>query len=231
MAHEQTNCTTIKRMPNNYPILYSFRRCPYAIRARLALVSSGIEVELREIILRDKPEEMLHASPKGTVPVLILPNGDVIDESLDIMYWALNQKDPNQLLCQESNHLQSEVATLIEENDFVFKKHLDLYKYHDRHPEYPQSHYRSLGEQTLTKLEERLERNKFLLRDVPSLADLAIFPFIRQFAHVDKEWFYNSDYTALKQWLDSFLESAEFKKVMTKFTQWNAEKNPVFFPG
>jgi glutathione S-transferase len=196
----------------------------------MALFHSGIKVEVREVVLKDKPEEMLQASPKGTVPVLIIPDATVIDESLDIMYWALNQSDPSNLLCRENHDFVSEISTLIDENDSAFKQHLDLYKYHDRHPENPQSHYRSLGEQFLQKLEERLKLSKFLINESPSLADLAIFPFIRQFAHVDKEWFYNSEYTELIHWLDFFLEGIEFKEVMTKFSQWCPDTTTVFFP-
>lgn len=217
-------------MPNSLPILYSFRRCPYAMRARLALVYSGLEVELREIILKAKPEEMLAASPKGTVPVLITVDGTVIDESLDIMYWALGQSDPKNLLSRDCRQVQAEISKLIEENDLVFKGHLDQYKYHDRHPEQPQSYYRSQGELTLRKLEERLNQHKYLLGDSPNLADLAIFPFIRQFAHVDREWFYSSEYKALQSWLDGFLESEQFQKVMNKFSQWAPESEPIFFP-
>lgn len=217
-------------MSNTHPILYSFRRCPYAMRARLALLLSGLEVELREVILRSKPNEMLELSPKGTVPVLLTSQGQVVEESLDIMYWALNQNDPNNLLCQGDSQTQTVIASLIDHNDHVFKTHLDRYKYFDRHPEQLQSFYREQGEETLRALEARLNHQRCLCGDNPSLADYAIVPFIRQFAHVDREWFYSAEYPALQAWLNHFLESGTFKRVMKKYPQWEAESPVTCFP-
>jgi len=162
-----------KRVPS-IPILYSFRRCPYAIRARLAIKISGIKVELREILLKDKPKEMLEISPKGTVPVLLLPDDLVIDESREIMMWALTQNDPENWLesIDKSN-------SLIDQNDNEFKPHLDHYKYADRFPEYSKENYREQTNAFLKQLDQRLNESRYLISDKISLADMAIFPFIR----------------------------------------------------
>ncbi|MEO8343270.1 MAG: glutathione S-transferase [Gallionella sp.] len=197
------------------PVLYSFRRCPYAMRARLALYASGVAVELREVSLRDKPASMLAASPKGSVPVLVLPDGGVIDESWEIMQWALHQHDPEGWLGQDNSFIAA-ANPLIIENDTTFKYHLDRYKYAERYPEYPRSHYRSEAEIFLRQLEDRLRTTHFVLGDSMSIADVAIFPFIRQFAAVDNNWFAQTSYPLLQRWLDIFLGSELFKAVMKK---------------
>jgi glutathione S-transferase len=212
------------------PVLYSFRRCPFAMRARLALYASGAEVELREVSLRDKPANMLAASPKGSVPVLLLTDGQVIDESWDIMLWALNQRDPDGWLGEHDSHLDAAIR-LIGENDTTFKYQLDRYKYPDRYPEYPQSHYRSEAEFFLLKLESRLDASRFLLGDAWSVADAAIIPFIRQFAGVDKGWFAQSHYPAMQRWLKEFLDSAVFMAVMEKYSIWHPGDPPVIMSG
>jgi glutathione S-transferase len=199
------------------PVLYSFRRCPYAIRARMALNYAGVELELREVLLRDKPPSMLKASAKGTVPVMLLADGTVIDESVDVMRWALAQHDPDHWW---NEALKTETNTLLEENDFIFKKHLDQYKYADRHPEQPQSFYRAGAENFLQKLEQRLRQQQHLVNKRLTFADVAIFPFVRQFAFVDKTWFDQAPYPLLKYWLCSFLDSALFLSVMTKYPTW-----------
>ncbi|MDO9168745.1 MAG: glutathione S-transferase [Methylobacter sp.] len=176
------------------PIFYSFRRCPYAMRARLAIAITRVVVELREVELRDKPAAMLAVSPKGTVPVLQLENGEVIDESLDIMFWALRQNDAEHWL--NSAWLQNAVQ-LIRRNDEEFKYHLDRYKYADRYPAYSELYYRQQGELFLTDLERRLNQSQFLCGDYFTLADAAILPFIRQFAAVNSAWFERSPYPAL----------------------------------
>ena len=208
------------------PILYSFRRCPYAIRARLAIKVSSLDVELREVKLSNKPTEMLASSPKGTVPVLVLPNGTVIDESKDVMEWALNQSDPSNWLSNDIAVLK-EVSNLIDYNDHEFKEYLDLYKYADRHPEKSVEYYRKQGEIFLEKLELKLSKTKFILSDDISFVDIAMFPFVRQFAFVDKEWFDNSQYSKLKKWLESLLETSLFKDVMKKYPLWCKEENNV----
>jgi glutathione S-transferase len=197
------------------PILYSFRRCPYAMRARLALYASGVAVELREVSLRAKPASMLAASPKGSVPVLVLPDGRVIDESWEIMQWALHQHDPEGWLGQDNSFIAA-ANPLIIENDTTFKYHLDRYKYAERYPEYPRSHYRSEAQVFLQQLENRLHTPRFLLGDAMSIADVAIFPFIRQFAAVDKDWFAQAPYPSLQRWLNIFLGSELFDEVMKK---------------
>jgi len=195
------------------PVLYTFRRCPYAIRARLAIAVSSIEVEMHEVDLRHKPQALLDCSPKGTVPVLQLADGTVIDESLDIMRWALAIHDPQGWLGGNSA-LSAEAHTLIEQNDGPFKQALDRYKYAERHPEHPAAHYRAQAETFLATLNARLTRHRYLISDQPSLADMAIFPFVRQCAHVDKQWFYATPHTDLIRWLDALLQSALFTAVM-----------------
>jgi len=208
------------------PILYSFRRCPYAMRARLALYASGMTVELREVSLRDKPASMLAVSPKASVPVLVLPDGDVIDESWDIMQWALHLHDPDGWLGKNDSHVDAAIP-LISENDTTFKYNLDRYKYPDRYPEYPQSHYRSEAEAFLSKLENRLGASRFLLGDELSVADVAIFPFIRQFAEVDKGWFALAPFSKLRRWLKDFIDSEGFISVMAKYSIWHPGDPPV----
>ncbi|MBB3238665.1 glutathione S-transferase [Pseudomonas sp. Tn43] len=195
--------------------LYSFRRCPYAMRARMALRYSGIAVNIVEVSLKAKPDEMLALSSKGTVPVLSV-DGRVIDESLDIMRWALAQNDPQDWLLKDDPQAQQHSAALIEENDQVFKVHLNRYKYAERYPERPMAFYRSEGEVFLRKLDGLLEGRDYLLADHPSLADVAVMPFVRQFAHVDREWFGQTPYVRLQAWLQCFIESDLFTSVMAK---------------
>ncbi|MBD8095027.1 glutathione S-transferase [Pseudomonas fluorescens] len=192
-------------------LLYSFRRCPYAMRARLALRYSGVPVQIIEVSLKAKPAEMLTLSPKGTVPVLCV-NGRVIEESLEIMQWALAQHDPDNWSLQGDPRVQA----LIAENDQVFKHHLNRYKYAERYPEQPMEHYRAEGEEFLQKLDTLLAGRDFLLAEHLSLADVALAPFVRQFAHVDREWFACTPYHRLQAWLQRFLESPLFVAVMAK---------------
>nr|WP_284738896.1 glutathione S-transferase [Pseudomonas marginalis] len=192
-------------------MLYSFRRCPYAMRARLALRYSGVPVRIVEVSLKAKPAEMLALSPKGTVPVLSV-DGEVIDESLAIMQWALAQHDPDNWLLEGD----PAVLALVAENDQGFKYHLDRYKYAERYPEQPMDHYRAEGEVFLQKLEGLLTGHAYLLADQPSLADMALAPFVRQFAHVDRDWFAAAPYPRLQQWLERFLQSPLFVGVMAK---------------
>ena len=216
---------------SDYPILYSFRRCPYAMRARLALVACNVVVELREVHLRNKPDNMLQASPKGTVPVLVLQDKTVIDESLDIMNWALEQNDTGGWLADFSPYQHEQFDKLISENDSVFKQHLDHYKYADRFVEFSAEHYRHQGEMFLKKLDELLQHAPYLFGSSISIADVAIFPFIRQFAHVDKDWFDNCQYHALQAWLGSFLVSPDFIIAMKKYAVWQPGDKKVLFPG
>ncbi|VVQ26150.1 hypothetical protein PS925_06116 [Pseudomonas fluorescens] len=191
--------------------LYSFRRCPYAMRARMALRYSGVPVDIVEVSLKAKPAEMLAISPKGTVPVLNA-DGRVIDESLEIMRWALAQNDPDDWLLEDD----ARIAELIEANDQVFKVHLNRYKYAERYPEQPMEVYRAEGAVHLQRLEALLNEHDYLLADHPSLADIALLPFVRQFAHVDREWFAQTPYVRLQAWLQRFLESELFTSIMKK---------------
>ena len=191
--------------------LYSFRRCPYAMRARMALRYSGVPVEIVEVSLKAKPSEMLAISPKGTVPVLDA-DGRVIDESLEIMRWALAQNDPQGWLLDGD----SRIAELIEANDQGFKVDLNRYKYAERYPEQPMEVYRAQGAVFLQRLEGLLQDRDYLLADHPSLADIALLPFVRQFAHVDREWFAQTPFPRLQAWLHDFLESDLFTSIMKK---------------
>lgn len=186
------------------------------MRARMALDYAGIVVETREVSLKQKPAHMLQVSPKGTVPVLVLPDGRVIDQSLDIMRWALQQRDADSWLGCD----MQQAMLLVAENDGPFKQHLDRYKYADRFPEYPSGHYRAQGELFLAKLEQYLQQGNFLLGDATSFADIAIFPFIRQFAAVDQDWFASADYPGLKSWLQHFTESELFQRIMVKHSTY-----------
>ncbi|KRP41174.1 Glutathione S-transferase [Pseudomonas libanensis] len=192
-------------------LLYSFRRCPYAMRARLALRYSGVAVRIVEVSLKAKPAEMLALSPKGTVPVLSV-EGRVLEESLDIMQWALAQHDPDDWLLEGN----PAVLALITENDQAFKHHLNRYKYAERYPEQPMEHYRAEGGLFLHKLEDLLTNREYLLAEHMSLADVALAPFVRQFAHVDREWFAATPYRRLQAWLQRFVESPLFIAVMAK---------------
>jgi len=212
-------------MINQRPILYSFRRCPYAMRARLGLLYAQVICELREVSLRNKPQEMTALSPKATVPVLHFPGGQVIDESYDIIKWALTQNDPADW---KSTITRSD--ELVAENDGSFKSALDRYKYASRFPDHPPEYYRAQGAVFLKKLDQILQHSPYLLGNSQSLADIAIFPFIRQFAHVDRDWFFTAPYPHLQRWLQHFLDSERFKAVMTKYVPWQPEDNIVHFP-
>ncbi|MDB6443665.1 Glutathione S-transferase [Pseudomonas sp. NFACC32-1] len=197
------------------PTLYSFRRCPYAMRARMALRYSAVELDIVEVSLKAKPAEMLALSSKGTVPVLQV-DGRVIDESLEIMNWALARHDPQDWRLRDDADGQGLTAALIEENDQVFKLHLNRYKYPERYPEYPKEYYRSEGEDFLRRLEALLATRPFLAAQHQSLADVAVLPFVRQFAHVDRQWFAQAPYPNLQRWLQRLLDSELFVAIMAK---------------
>jgi glutathione S-transferase len=182
------------------------------MRARMALKYAAIDFEIREISLRDKPQSMLKLSPKGTVPVLVLNDGTVLEQSLDIMHWALHQKDDEGWLKVNTKYTES----LIAENDGSFKQALDQYKYAIRFPEQPAETYRSNGEAFLRKLESMLQQSEHLFGDLRSLGDIAIFPFIRQFASVDADWFESAPYPKLRAWLESLITSTLFLSIMDK---------------
>lgn len=212
------------------PVFYSFRRCPYAMRARMAVAAAGVEVELREIVLRDKPQQMLEVSPKGTVPVLLLADGSVIDESFEVMLWALAIADPQQWLNPETGSLQA-MVDLIACFDGDFKYHLDRYKYANRYEGTVASDHRIAAEEFLRVLEGHLSANVYLFGNRPSLADYAIMPFIRQFANTDRNWFDQAPYPKLQAWLGGLLSSETFRNVMQKYPCWKPEQPVVLFPG
>ena len=205
-----------------FPVLYSFRRCPYAIRARMTLCHCNIRVELREVMLANKPDAMLQASGKGTVPILVLKNKTVLDQSLEIMRWAIDRSypdksNPDSWSVQGSSELENH---LIKINDFEFKRLLDGYKYGQSSASLARIDYRDKAEEFLEQLENLLAENVFLLGETKSLADVSVFPFIRQFAGVDPIWFGKSNYKRLAVWLDSFTKSDLFSKSMTKYPIW-----------
>lgn len=197
-------------------VLYTFRRCPYAIRARLALKHAGMSVAVREVALKHKPDEMLALSPKGTVPVLQLTDGTVLEESLDIMRWALSQNDAaNWLTDEETEH------ALIALNDDAFKPLLDLYKYIGQDAEHPVEYYRDAAvDLFVAPLNQRLGQSRYLLGDTPTLADMAIVPFIRQLAGVDADWFESAPLPALRHWLNTLTQSSLFVSIMPKRAPW-----------
>jgi len=211
------------------PVLYSFRRCPYAMRARLAIASAGLACRLREVVLRDKPEAMLEASPKGTVPVLILPDGTVIDESLDVMLHALRANDPEGWLRPDKGTL-ADMLALIADNDTGFKHHLDRYKYAARYEAADFEMHRAEGGAFLQALNERLSFQDQLFGKWISLADMAIMPFVRQFANADRDWFDTQPWPHLQRWLSAHLKSQRFNAIMPKFPQWKPGDEEPLFP-
>lgn len=208
------------------PIFYSFRRCPYAIRARLALAISETGVELREILLRDKPQELLNASAKASVPVLVLPNGTVLDQSLAIMEWAL-KIDSQGWLYPDDKCSQQHARHIIAECDGSFKKALDRCKYPERHlaDETDQAWKMAIG--WLTLLEQRLTRHESLCSDHDGLADIAIFPFVRQFAAIDPARWQSQPLPNLISWLERWLVSPLFGSVMDKYPRWQSGDVPT----
>ncbi|MDB5741796.1 MAG: Glutathione S-transferase, N-terminal domain protein [Polaromonas sp.] len=218
------------------PVLYSFRRCPYAMRARLAIAASGVPCELREVVLRHKPAALLAASPKATVPVLVLPNGQVIEQSLAIMHWALAQNDPQGWLTPAEGNVQA-MQALVAQNDGAFKHHLDRYKYPNR---YPAEHagdmqrflemHRSFAAHWLREIDLRLTRHAWLFGPAASLADMAILPFVRQFAHTDATWFAAQPWPHLKTWLSQWACSERLAQVMHKYPPWQPGQAGIAFP-
>ncbi|MFT5452679.1 MAG: glutathione S-transferase [Enterobacterales bacterium] len=211
---------------SNPYLLYSFRRCPYAMRARMALAYSNVDIHIEDILLKDKPQSMLDASPKGTVPVLIIydqsgddksgNNNRVIDESIEIMFWALSKADPENWYFGLTDEQQQMTIQLVDEFDNNFKPLLDKYKYAPRFPELSETQYRDKALSYLEKLNLLLVESQYLISEQLSLADIAIFPFIRQFAFVNKPWFDAAPYPKLQQWLKQHLESVLFQSIMEK---------------
>ncbi len=207
-----------------FPILWSFRRCPYAMRARLAIRSSGIQVALREILLRDKPARFLATSPKATVPVLDTGQ-EVLEESRDIMIWALSRSDSDGWL-----DMPPEGHTLIDMCDGPFKTALDHTKYAVRFPDLDEAEEREKALIFLRTLNDRLSDTRFLMGPRRTLADMAILPFVRQFANTDRAWFDGCGLGPLTTWLDDFVESDAFAAIMRKYPPWQEGQDRVLFP-
>ena len=211
---------------NNLPILYSFRRCPYAMRARMAIHISGQRCELREVLLRDKPPSMLEYSAKGTVPVLILQDGKVIDESLDVIDWALNLNDPDNWQRSKDTKKTKE---LIKINDGEFKYHLDRYKYSKRYDNEDPEFHRKKCLKFIESVNNELNNSKYIFDDNISYTDIVLLPFIRQFRIADIEWFDSLPYDNLKKWLSGFLDSTLLNSIMKKYDLWKEGDKSIVF--
>ena len=214
------------KLKNNLPILYSFRRCPYAMRARMAIHISSQKCEIREVLLRDKPPSMLEYSSKGTVPVLVLQSGEVIDESLDVIDWALNLNDPNNWLRSKENE---ETKKLIEINDGEFKHHLDRYKYSKRYDNEDPEFHKKKCLKFIESVNNELSNSKYIFDDNISYADIVLLPFMRQFRIADMEWFDSLPYDNLKEWLSSFLNSPLLNSIMKKYDLWKEGDDLTIF--
>ena len=210
-----------------YPILYTFRRCPYAMRARLAIKASGVIVEIREVKLKNKPEELLNISPKATVPVLYISSKKIIDESLDIMKWALEINDPLKLLEQEKLN-KIEVHNTLNKLENDFKQNLDRYKYSSRFDQPNPELYRDKNLKILNEFNNLLQHNKGIYSSHLSLLDYAIFPFIRQFRNVNSVWFDSLELKFLKSWLYELIDSDEFSSIMKKNLIWEPNQKPIY---
>ena len=204
-----------------YPILYSFRRCPYAMRARFVLRKAKIKIELREILLKKKPKEFLKLSKDGTVPILLIPGKTVIQESLDIIFWAFDQKK------NEKESVDQKSLDLIKKIDTCFKKNLDNYKYPNKFDIKNTKKYRDKNLSYLHILNEKLKEKKFLKSDELSFLDYSIFPFIRQFRNVDPNWFDSLKFDYLINWFSFIVESKEFNDIMKKYSVWEPKNNPI----
>ena len=197
------------------------------MRARMAIAISGQQVEFREVILKDKPPSMIELSPKGTVPVLSLSSGKVIDESLDVIDWALKLNDPDNWLRSNQSKRSSK---LIHINDNEFKHHLDRYKYSKRYDNEDPIAHREKCLIFINELEEQLNCSQFLYDDKISALDISILPFIRQFRITDMEWFDSLAKPNTQNWLMKFLESKLFKSIMIKYDKWEEGDEKIFFP-
>lgn len=206
------------------PILYSLRNCPYAMRARIGIHKAQLQIDIREVNLKQKPAEMLAASAKGTVPILVLDNAPespiVFDESLDVMLWALTKNDPEDLLHGFDQNALPKMLDLIRLFDDKFKTCLNAYKAASRYREDNVTECREACEVFIQELENRLSDSAFLMSDQESLTDIALMPFIRQFAKVERQWYLQAPYPRVREWLNFYLQSGMFTRVMTKFDFW-----------
>ena len=211
------------------PVLYSLRNCPYAMRARIAIYKAKQTVVLRDIVLSNKPQEMIQASPKGTVPVLVLSDGSVIEESLEVMLYILKQSDPSNLLHNDLANALPEMLALINRFDQEFKRCLEAYKCAKRYREGNIIECRKACQLFIDDLEQRLSLHDFIMSDSESLVDIALIPFIRQFARVERQWYLQSPYPKVRQWLNTYLQSLMFSKVMAKHPLWMDTHQEVLF--
>ena len=210
-----------------YPILYSFRRCPYAMRARLAIKASGLIVEIREVELKNKPKEFLNISPKATVPIVYISSKQIIEESLDIMEWALKINDPLKLLKNEKLN-RIEIHSILNKLENEFKQNLDRYKYSSRFDLPNPKLYRDKNLQTLNEFNNLLQNNKGICSSNLSLLDYAVFPFIRQFRNVNSVWFDSLELKFLQTWLYELIDSDEFSSIMKKYEIWKPNLKPIY---
>ena len=210
---------------NEIPVLWTFRRCPYAMRTRLAIKSSGTQVYLREIVLRNKPDEFICDSAKATVPVLKLSNGKIIEESIEIMYWALTQNDPNNW-CGVLNARQEHSRNFLAKLDGQFKNNLDRYKYASRYGLGADESvkYRKGGSKFLSRVNDLLKETSFLSGESQGFLDIASLPFVRQFRIANPEWFDQQDWPQLHNWLQTFLASNQFSLIMEKLKPWDSKQ-------
>lgn len=220
---------SVSTQANSFPILYSLRNCPYAMRARIAIFKAKQTVLLRDVVLSNKPKEMIAESPKGTVPVLVLTNKMVLEESLEIMLWALNETDPNDLLHKNDPTAVEQMLEIIQLFDDEFKESLEQYKCAKRYKENNIEQCREKCEQYLQQLEQRLANTQYLMSNKESLVDIALVPFIRQFARVERQWYLQSPYPNVRQWLNNYLQSPMFTKVMAKYPLWLDNHEVVLF--
>lgn len=223
------------------PILYSLRNCPYAMRARIAIYKSKLAVELRDLVLSNKPTEMIAASPKATVPILVVAPSTVIDESLDVMLWVLAKSDPANLLRKEGHKCElilsdtnlptkfTQILALVYLFDSKFKPSLEAYKCAKRYHESNLLLCRQECEVFIQNLEQRLNEHNYLIDNKESMADIALLPFIRQFAKVERQWYLQSDYPKVKKWLNQYLQSPMFNKVMKKYPLWSSGQKVLSF--
>jgi glutathione S-transferase len=193
----------------------------------MALLNSCIKAELREVDINDMPEEAISISAKATVPILVFADGRFVDESWDIVKWALSQNDPDNWLGQDNAYLL-DAEMLVETNDFSFKDDLDHYKYADRYPEQSEQDYRQACEEFIFELEEMLSDSQYLLSDAMTLADIGVFPFVREFSLVDKDWFAQSPYPHVQRWLNKIIDSSLFKRAFQKHELWKPGDKPVY---
>jgi len=213
------------------PVLYSLQNCPYAIRARMGILLAKQTVMLRPILLNNKPKDMLTVSPKGTVPVLVLSQNNVIDESLDIMIWALRESDPSNLLYSHKPDFFSTMMKFINDNDHEFTHLLSQYKVSKRYHKSSEISDRQQCEYFIIRLEQQLNKHPFIMGDQPCLVDYVILPFIRQFAKVDRKWYLQAPYPKLQQWLNNHLQSRLFSKAMVKHPLWLETHESILFGG